>query len=300
MVADPNNNSVFWSCGRYYNGSYYVMEASKSINNCSSWTRYELTTTAGFAYTIDINPDNSNIVFVGGDGGIYKTTNAGTSWSGASIGITGIVYDIAINPDNTSVLYAGTANGMYKTTNSGTSWSHTGCSNVRGVIIDPMDVNTVYAGTGTGVYKSTSGGSSWTMMNSGLDDTYVNCLGIYPSCYLFAGTESAGMYRWDLNIGIEEFETEYLSQEISISPNPSKGRITISYQVSRATLVNLCVYDIQGRLVKVLVNGAQNAGSYNAVWLGLDNSDNDVAAGIYLCRFSTDYGTHIEKLVFLR
>lgn len=276
------------------------MEASKSINNCSSWTRYELTTTTGFAYTIEINPDNSNIVYVGGDGGIYKTTNAGTSWSGASIGITGIVYDIAINPDNTSVLYAGTANGMYKTTNSGTSWSYTGCSNVRGVVIDPMDVNTVYAGTGTGVYKSTSGGSSWTMMNSGFDDTYVNCLGIYPSCYLFAGTESAGMYRWDLNIGIEEFETEYLSQEISISPNPSKGRMTISYQLSRATLVNLCVYDIQGRLVKVLVNDTQNAGSYNAVWLGLDNKGNDVAAGIYLCRFSTDYGTHIEKLVFLR
>ena len=276
------------------------MEASKSINNCSSWTRYELTTTTGFAHTMEINPDNSNIVYVGGDGGIYKTTNAGTSWSGASTGITGIVYDIAIDPDNTSVLYAGTANGMYKTTSSGTSWSYVGCSNVRGVVIDPMDVNTVYAGTGTGVYKSTSGGSSWTMMNSGLDDTYVNCMGIYPSCYLFAGTESAGMYRLDLNIGIEEFETEHLSQEISISPNPSKGRMTISYQVSRATEVDLCVYDIQGRLVKVLVNGTQNAGSYNAVWLGLDDSDNDVAAGIYLCKFSTDYGTHIEKLVFLR
>ncbi|MGB3341709.1 MAG: T9SS type A sorting domain-containing protein [bacterium] len=276
------------------------MEASKSTNSGSSWTRYPLTTTTGYAYTIEIDPVNSNIVYIGGDGGIYKTINAGTSWSGASTGITGIVYDMAINPDNTSVLYAGTANGMYKTTDSGITWSYTGCSNVRSIIIDPMESNTIYAGTTTGVYKSTSGGSSWAVINNGLDDTYVTCLGIHPSCYLFAGTESAGMYRWDLNIGIGEFNTEHLPQEISISPNPSKTRMTISYQLSQATLVNLCVYDIQGRLVKVLVNSTHNAGSYNAIWQGSDNNNNDVAAGVYLCRFSTDYGTHIEKLVFLR
>lgn len=276
------------------------MDASKSTNSGSSWTRYHLTTTAGFGYTIEINPVNSNIVYIGGDGGIYKTTNAGTSWASASTGITGIVYDLAIHEDNVSELYAGTANGVYKTTNSGTSWSYMGCSNVHGVVIDPLDPDIVYAGTGTGVYKSTSGGSSWAAMNSGLDDTYVTCLGIDPGNYLFAGTESAGMYRWDLNIGIEEFETGYLSQEITISPNPSKSRMTISYQLSKATPVKLSVYDIQGRLVKVLVNDIQNAGSYKAVWYGFDNNNKTVSAGIYLCRFSTEYGTHIEKLIFIR
>lgn len=276
------------------------MEASKSINNCSSWTRYELTTTAGFAYTLEIDPDNSNIVYVGGNGGLYKTTNAGTSWSSASTGISGYVYDIAINYDNTNVLYAGTGNGVYRTTNQGTSWSYTGCSSVNDLAIDPTDSSIIYAGTNTGVYKTTSSGSSWTIMNSGLEDTYITSLGINPNTYLFAGTETAGMFRWDLNIGVDEHETEQLSHKISVSPNPTTGKTIFAYQLSRATLVNLCVYDIQGRLVKVLVNDAQNAGSYNAVWLGLDNSDNDVAAGIYLCRFSTDYGTHIEKLVFLR
>jgi hypothetical protein len=276
------------------------MEASKSTNSGSSWTRYHLTTTTGFAYTLEIDPNNSNIVYVGGDGGIYKTTNAGGSWSGASTGITGIVYDMAIDPDNTSVLYAGTANGIYKTTNSGTSWSFSGCSNVRAVIIDPMDTNILYAGTGTGVYKSTSGGSNWAIMNTGLDDTFINCLGIHPNYYLFAGTESAGMYRWDLFIGIEEFKTEQPTQGISILPNPAKGRMTISYHLSRTTYVDLCVYDVQGRLIKEIVNSVQNAGSYNAVWDGLDNNNNDIASGIYLCRFSTDSGTHIEKLIFLR
>jgi hypothetical protein len=276
------------------------MAASKSTDSGSSWTRYHLTTTIGFAYTLEINPDNSNIVYVGGDGGIYKTTNAGTSWLGASTGITGIVYDMAINPDNTSILYAGTANGIYKTTNSGINWSYTGCSNVRGVIIDPLESNTIYAGTTTGVYKSTSGGSSWEAINNGLDDIYVTCLGIHPGCYLFAGTESAGMYRYDINIGINEIITEPLSHGISISPNPTTGKTIFAYQLARATEVDLCVYDIQGRLIKSLVSSRQNAGSYCAVWYGFDSNNNNVAAGIYLCRFSTDYGTHIEKLVFLK
>jgi len=276
------------------------MEASKSINNCSSWTRYELTTTAGFAYTLEIDPDNSNIVYVGGNGGLYKTTNAGTSWSSASTCISGYVYDIAINHDNTNVLYAGTGSGVYKTTNSGTNWSYTGCSSVNDLAIDPTDSSIIYAGTNTGVYKTTSSGSSWTIMNSGLEDTYITSLGINPNTYLFAGTETAGMYRWDLNIGINELITEQLFHEISVSPNPTTGKTIFAYQLARATEVDLCVYDIQGRLIKSLVKGRQNGGSYCAVWYGFDNKGNDVAAGIYLCRFSTDYGTHIEKLVFLR
>lgn len=276
------------------------MAASKSTNNGSSWTRYHLTTTTGFAYTLKLDPDNSNIVYVGGNGGIYKSTNAGTSWSGAATGITGIVYDMAINPDNTSMLYAATANGIYKTTNSGISWSYTGCSSANAVIIDPMDPNTIYAGTNSGAYKSTNGGSAWTVMNDGLDDTYITCLGIYPSYYLYAGTESAGMYRWDLNIGINELITEQLSDNITILPNPTTGKTIIAYQLARTANVDLSIYDIQGRLVKSLVNNRQTAGNQKAIWYGFDNNGNPVAAGIYLCKISTEHGTYIEKLILLK
>ena len=276
------------------------MTASKSTNSGSSWTRYYLTTTTGFAYTLALDPDNANIVYVGGDGGIYKTTNAGSSWTGAATGITGIVYDLAINPENTNILYAATANGIYKTTNSGGTWSYSGCSSANAVMIDPVDPNTIYAGTNSGVYKSTNSGSNWAVMNDGLEDTHITCLGIYPNYYLFAGTESAGMYRWDLDIGIDEYITEQLHQKISVLPNPCTGKTNITYQLARATDVDLCVYDIQGCLIKTLVNNRQNAGAYNIIWYGYDNSGNDVAAGIYLCKLSTDSGTHIEKLVFVR
>ena len=276
------------------------MAASKSINNGSSWTRYHLTTTTGFAYTLEIDPNNSNIVYVGGDGGIYKTTNAGTSWSGASTGITGIVYDMAINPENTSTLYAATANGIYRTTNSGTSWAYSGCSSANAVIIDPSDPNTIYAGTSSGVYKSTNSGTSWAVMNDGLDDTYITCLSIYPSYYLFAGTESAGMYRWDLNIGINEFITEQYADNISLLPNPTTGKTTITYQLMQTTDVEICIYDIQGRLINSLVKSRQTAGPHKAIWYGLDNSGNAVTPGIYLCKISTDHGSYLEKLILIR
>lgn len=275
------------------------MEASKSINNCSSWTRYELTTTTGFAYTIEINPDNSDIVYIGGNGGLYKTTNAGTSWSSASSGISGYVYDITINHNNTNVLYAATGNGVYKTTNQGTSWSYTGCSSVNDLAIDPTDSSIIYAGTNTGVYKTTSSGSSWTIMNSGLEDTYITSLGINPNTYLFAGTETAGMFRWDLNIGVDEHETGLSSCRINIYPNPSKARTTLSYQLSTTTLVKLCIYDVQGRLIKDLINGTQNPGIHSISWNGLDNTGNRVSAGIYFSELKIDNDKHIEKVIIL-
>lgn len=132
-------------------------------------------------------PGNSNTFYFGAvDGGIWKTTNAGVTWTPifdkqavASIGA------IAIAPGEPKIIYAGTGesdirsdlasgDGVYRSTDGGESWQNVGLRDTRQIsriVIDPQNANVIYVGAlghaygpnnQRGVYKSTDGGEHWT------------------------------------------------------------------------------------------------------------------------------------------
>jgi hypothetical protein len=282
------------------------MSVSKTTNNGLSWSRYDLTTLAGFTGAIAIDPSNSSIVYAGGreesNAALYKTTNAGANWQSSSSGITSdTIYAIAIDPQNTSILYAGTPDGVFKSTNSGTFWTNTGCSEIQALLIDPNNTDIIYAGTRNGVYQSTTGGGGWTAMNDGLDNTYVTSLRFNPDVYIFAGTQGNAMYRWALNVGVSEQKKEANENLVlSAQPNPTKGRTAIHYVLAKRTMVNLTIYDVQGRLVSELVSDVQEPGKHVVFWDNVEKSSNPVSSGIYLCKLSTDNATVIQKLVLVK
>ena len=200
VVADPNNNSVFWSGGDHAIGSDTVMAVSKTNDLGNTWIRYDLTDTLGKVEALAVDPSNSNVVYAGGYEGsnaaLYKTIDGGSSWIDMSAGLGGLtVRTIAINPDNTSIIYAGTVDGIYKSTDAGTTWVSTGCSLVWKVIVDPSASNTVYTATSNGVFVSHNAGGDWHELNEGLDTTEVHCLDIDPENYIFCGTFVYGAYR---------------------------------------------------------------------------------------------------------
>jgi len=66
-------------------------------------------------------------------------------------------------------------------------------------------------------------------------------------------------------------------------PNPFNPETTIRYELPGSGFVTVKVYDITGRMVKVLVSGWQTAGTQHTIWDGTDFDRNLVAAGIYIC-----------------
>jgi hypothetical protein len=67
-------------------------------------------------------------------------------------------------------------------------------------------------------------------------------------------------------------------------PNPFNPTTTIRFELPEEGFVKLKIYDIAGRLVKMLLCGEQTAGEHAAVWDGADDAGKIVAAGVYLCR----------------
>jgi hypothetical protein len=70
----------------------------------------------------------------------------------------------------------------------------------------------------------------------------------------------------------------------SNQPNPFNPRTTIRFDLPVAGQAQLSIYDLAGRLVRVLVEGEIPAGSHEAVWDGRDQSGRSAPSGTYLAR----------------
>ena len=81
----------------------------------------------GSAGALAVDPASPSTVYAGmNGGGVFKTTNAGGSWSAVNTGLTDtFVTALAVDATTTpSTVYAGTQDGgVFKTTNGGGSWS---------------------------------------------------------------------------------------------------------------------------------------------------------------------------------
>jgi hypothetical protein len=97
-------------------------------------------------------------------GGIYKSTDGGSTWAAANTGITSSSIE-AIAIANSSTLYAAGGRHIYKSTNAGTSWTAFPQTIGLGASI-AVSSTTVYVGSSTGLVYSTNGGSSWTTPTS--------------------------------------------------------------------------------------------------------------------------------------
>ncbi len=86
----------------------------------------------------------------------------------------------------------------------------------------------------------------------------------------------------------------------TVGPNPFRGQTTISFGLAKKGEVNISVYDASGRLVKTLVKGVRDAGTYTIQWNGTDNYGHSLASGTYFLRMTTNGFSSIKNLLILR
>jgi photosystem II stability/assembly factor-like uncharacterized protein len=127
----------------------------------------------------------NTFIFGSVDGGLFKSTNAGTTWSPITDGTPiASVGAIAISPSKPDVMYVATGetdirsnlasgDGVYKSTDGGHTWRNVGLHDTRQIariLVDPRNPDVVYVGAlghaygpnpDRGVFKSTDGGATW-------------------------------------------------------------------------------------------------------------------------------------------
>jgi hypothetical protein len=85
------------------------------------------------------------------------------------------------------------------------------------------------------------------------------------------------------------------------TPNPFNPATVIPYDVPEGGgNVTLMIYDVSGKLIRTLVNGAQSPGERKATWNGLDENGQRVASGVYFYRLNAPGYKMTRKMVFLK
>gem|GEM_PF-5107167 len=83
-------------------------------------------------------------------------------------------------------------------------------------------------------------------------------------------------------------------------PNPANPTTTIVYTLPEASDVLIRVFDVRGRLVKMLVHAAQDAGRHTVVWDGADGGGLPVSSGMYFCRLEAGDTALTRKMLLVR
>lgn len=103
--------------------------------------------------------------------------------------------------------------------------------------------------------------------------------------------------------GVEQPEKELIPSQFSLSqnyPNPFNPVTNISYYLEKSTNVKLCIYNILGEKVKVLVDEWQTKGLRRVNWDGKDENGKTVASGIYFYKITTPEFSQTKKMVLLK
>jgi hypothetical protein len=83
------------------------------------------------------------------------------------------------------------------------------------------------------------------------------------------------------------------------APNPARTMTTLRYELSREEPVRLGVYDVAGRLVRELANGARGPGAHSVGWDLHDASGRAVRAGLYFARLEAQGWAQTRRLAVI-
>lgn len=189
----------------------YIASASggiwKSVNKGTTWKPvfdHQAVSTFG---DLAIAPSNPDVVWAGtGEqnnrqstswgNGVYRSTDAGESWTHLGLEETRHIGRVLVHPENPDLAYVGALGnlwkpsadrGVFKTEDGGRTWSKTlfvdTLTGVVDMVMHPSDPNTLYAaayqrqrrtwgfnggGPGSGIYKSTDAGETWREITAGI------------------------------------------------------------------------------------------------------------------------------------
>ena len=168
-------------------------------------------------------PDEPEVFYMGAaGGGIWKTDDAGETWSPLFLNEKAATVDaIAIAPSNPKIIYTGTGqvetrydigsgNGVYRSDDGGATWRHLGLADTRAIgriLVDSKNPDVVLvAGFGhifgpnaeRGVFRSENGGKTWTKTLFVDENTGVVDLAADPenSSTIYAAAWQARNYPW--------------------------------------------------------------------------------------------------------
>src|ERR1051325_9970594 len=234
-VAAPANRLTGFTAARAQTGVRPPVRTAVSLDSgflaAAKWRSIGPSNTSGRIddFAVARVPGAPDALYVAtASGGVFKSTNGGTSWAAVFDKVDAMmsIGAIAVARSNPNVVWVGTGeannrqssswgDGVYKSSDAGRTWINAGLKDTRHIgriVIDPTNADVVYvAAVGhlwgsnaeRGVFKTTDGGQTWKKVLYVDENTGATDLVIDPSNpqTLYAATYQRQRRSWGLNGG---------------------------------------------------------------------------------------------------
>jgi len=213
------------------------------------------------------------------------------------------------------------------------------CNNQNGVITRDDENNTVipndhlaatnhfrelYPPVGCSRYNNIADSLS---ANSDIDitrswDLLAGAAGVYSNIHTIQYVPSLNLIKWSTaEAGIPAYQIEptiFDTEELftyststnphyfhdhsflTVSPNPFNNSTNLSFSLPKTTEVKLCIYNIKGHKIRVLLNEVLIQGNHSISWDGTDENGKKISSGIYFYTLKTIHNVYTKKVILLK
>jgi photosystem II stability/assembly factor-like uncharacterized protein len=240
---------------------------------------------------------------VGDGGNIYHTSNSGGNWAKQPSGTTQGLSKIAFNNVNNSAVIVGSNGTILHSTNGGgvlpVSLNHFYGKAVENSILlswqtaseqnnKQFDIERFYNNNWQTIATLDGKGNSNLPVDYNFTDERP-LQGINK--YRLKQTDIDGKFTYSQILSVK---MQYDKTEMSISPNPAKDNIVISYVLPADAVVQMNLINAHGQKLRTLLNAKQQAGSYT-----LNVTGNTLTKGIYFVRMAAGNKTITKKIYYV-
>lgn len=260
---------------------------------------------------------------VGGPGDILHTFNGGNSWVAQDAGTVSYLQDVDFL-DADMGWCVGDTGTVLQTLDGGQNWFPVSVGvNAEFFAVDFVDefkgwIAGVNWNTSLPVIQHTSdGGVSWESQETGTGEGFAL---IRDLCFVDANHGWAAGTLWPdlpvmlhtenggggLTTGVWDAGGPELAAENSLVsdpfPNPFNPQTSIRYAITdpKGETVMIRVFDVEGRLVRILVNEIRSMGEHRVIWDGRSDDGRSLPSGLYLYRAAVGGFSSAGKLTLLK
>ena len=258
---------------------------------------------------LQFHPVNDSIAYGYYNTNILKTTDIGRSWE-AILSINNLesrFTALSVDRYNPGILYASRIGSLYKTTNDGNNWNDIGSTlkmlipsfEIRSILLDDSISGRLYIGLAEGLFLTEDDGLYWKQIYN--DPIYlIEADSETPRNIYFTTNYEKTAIRLVDTLTVTTVNEINNLQPIRFSlfqnyPNPFNPTTTIKYYLKAKSNVQLIIYDISGKIIKIIINESQSAGEHSVPF-----SANQMASGIYFYKLKIGSFEQSRKMLLLQ